>query len=209
MLEMNFKHKNRIPVKCLEEKSRNSTRSRIKTLLLLTQQQWHPLSTMERFTFPSRISRERKKRRETRIRGEVRGSWCISVGPKREELVRPKRNPSRFSANTCNCLLTPFLAHSARESKRRRDRPTLGNKRRRFSPSFPSFLFFFLPSLSLPFPSNAAKHHRVWILKSVFFLSLSLSSIPRFRLRLSREMILINSKRNNLFFSPCVYLWLK
>lgn len=125
---------------------------------LLTQQQRH--STMERFTFPSRLGGFARGKSGRHVSGErLEDLGAFPWVPSGKNLFDRKETRPVSGANTCNCLLTPFLAHSARESKRRGDRSTLGNKRRRFS--FLFFFFLFPPSLFLPFPSNAAKHRLV------------------------------------------------
>ena len=132
---------------------------------------------MERFTFPSR---EDWREGETRIRGESLHDRRHFRGSQAGRTCSTEKKPSRFSANTCNCLLTPFLAHSGRIEKRwggGRNRPILGINVDRFLLLL-SFLFAFSFFL---FPRQTRRSPYVNI-KRIFLFSF-------FFFRLSREII--------------------
>ena len=133
---------------------------------------------MERFTFPSR---EDWREGETRIRGESLHDRRHFRGSQAGRTCSTEKKPSRFSANTCNCLLTPFLAHSGRIEKRwggGRNRPILGINVDRFLLLL-SFLFAFSFFL---FPRQTRRSPYVNI-KRIFLFSFF------FFFRLSREII--------------------
>lgn len=154
---------------------------------------------MERFTFPSR---EDWREGETRIRGESLHDRRHFRGSQAGRTCSTEKKPSRFSANTCNCLLTPFLAHSGRIEKRwggGEESTHPGNKRRSFSSSS----FFSLRLLSFFFP---AKHDArlTWILNEFFFF---LSFFFDYRERLSRDLFVI--KRKEWFFSSPWWIFIR